>query len=292
MSKNGYRGRSKATLKLFAVCREIIEPIQPITVRGVAYRLFVAGHIESMERPNVQMVGRILGWAREEDLIPWEWIVDESRQVEVSPHWKDLTGYAKAIEKSFRRDFWAHQPYVLTVISEKSTVAGILRPVLDEYGVPFFAAHGFNSKTKMHDFAEMVIGDPRRTVFLYVGDYDPSGMFMSEVDMPRRLAKYGCRVGIYTLKRIALTADDVSNLPSFEAEEKKTDPRYKWYVSHYGEKCWEIDATNPNDLRSRVKSEIERYIKPGDWQRHKKIEAAQRETTKRIATAMAEAGAK
>jgi hypothetical protein len=41
-----------------------------------------------------------------------------------------------------------------------------------------------------------------------------------------------------------------------------------------------------------VRSEIENCFDPGDWEQHKKIEAAQRETTKRIATAMAEAGAK
>jgi hypothetical protein len=46
---------------------------------------------------------------------------------------------------------------------------------------------------------------------------------------------------------------------------------------------------NPNDLRERVKAEIEKFVKPGDWERHKQIEAAQRETTRRIATAMAAA---
>ena len=291
--KTKYRGRSRATLELLKVCQEIIRETAPITIRGVAYRLFVLGRIDSMAKSNVQAVGRTLGWAREENLVDWDSIVDESRQVERQPHWKDLESYGEAVAQSYRRDFWSHQSHRLLLISEKSTVAGILRPVLDAYGVSFFTAHGFNSKTKMHDFAEDVLRDPRRTVFLYVGDFDPSGMFMSKVDMPKRLAKYGCASDTYTLTRIALTDGDVNshsrNLPSFQAEEKKTDPRHSWYVSNYGKRCWEVDAMDPNDLRDRIKSEIERYVEPGDWQQHKNIEQAQRETTRRVAQAMAAA---
>ena len=44
-------------------------------------------------------------------------------------------------------------------------------------------------------------------IVLYVGDFDPSGMYMSEEDLPNRLSKYdGNHV---TLKRIALTREHV-----------------------------------------------------------------------------------
>jgi hypothetical protein len=294
--KTSYRGRSKATLELLEACKKIVEAVQPITVRGVCYRLFVAGLIDSMATKNTQKISRLLVLAREEELIPWEWIVDEHRQMEGDGGFRDLEEYGQAIERSYRRDFWAHQENRIIVISEKATVSGILRPVLEEYGVPFFAAHGFNSATKMHDLAEDIARDKRWTVLLYVGDYDPSGMYMSEQDLPRRLASYGAGAcgDDYTLRRIALTLDDThsGNLPPFEAEDKKKDPRYKWFVSHYGASAWELDAMDPNELRDRIKAETSRYIEPADWKRHKLIEAAEHETTKRIASAMAEAGAK
>jgi hypothetical protein len=164
--------------------------------------------------------------------------------------------------------------------------------VLNEYGVPFFPVHGFNSATKMHELSEGIADDERRTVLLYAGDWDPSGMYMSEVDLPRRLADYGAGDD-YTLKRIALTHADVAagNLPSFEAETKKKDPRFNWFVGRYGRQCWELDALDPNVLRDRVRQEIENYVDAGDWEQHQRIEAAQRETTKQIAQAMSEAGA-
>src|SRR5262249_6899032 len=224
------------------------------------------------------------------------------RQMERVSQWKDLEGYAETVEKSYRRDFWAHQRNQVIVISEKATVAGILRPVLDEYGVTFFPVHGFNSATKTHDLAEQIAkgaeeeDHQRHFILLYAGDHDPSGLYMSEVDLPERLKRYGANdfeeyIGkSFELERIALIDDDTDDLPSFDA--KKEDPRYRWYVDNYGDEVWELDAMDPNELRDRVEDAIKRYINPEAWEQHKKIESAQRETTKRIAQAMAEAGAK
>jgi hypothetical protein len=283
--RRGQRGPARATVDLIATCREIIEAVQPITVRGVCYRLFVAGHIDSMEVKNTQKISRLLVEAREAGFIPWEWIVDDSRRMEGDGRFADLEEYGRVIEKSYRRDFWAHQPRRVVVISEKATVAGILRPVLEEYGVPFMALHGYNSATKAYDLAQEIQSDKRGHVFLYVGDYDCSGMHMSEIDLPERLRRYGA--DDFALRRIALTKDEIGRLPSFEA--KKTDPRYRWYADNYGDDAWELDAMDPNNLRDTVRQEIKNYFDPGDWEQHKLVEAAQRETVKAVATRMAEA---
>jgi hypothetical protein len=52
---------------------------------------------------------------------------------------------------------------------------------------------------------------------------DPSGLNMSEVDLPRRLLRYGADVEII---RIAITQDDAANsgLPHFDADEKRRTP--------------------------------------------------------------------
>src|SRR5206468_5772644 len=99
--------------------------------------------IDSMTTKNTQKVSRLVVQAREDGIIPWEWIVDDSRHTEREPHWKGLKEYACAVEQSYRRDFWQYQECRVVVMSEKATVAGILRPILQDYGVPFIAAHGF-----------------------------------------------------------------------------------------------------------------------------------------------------
>ena len=112
------------------------------------------------------------------------------------------------------------------MVSEKGTVRGLQRPVLDDFAVGFQVMHGFSSATIVHDISED--DDGRPLIILYVGDFDPSGMFMSEEDLPNRFSKYdGDHV---MLKRIALTREHVNGLLSFPARDKKKDPRYKWFV--------------------------------------------------------------
>lgn len=194
------RGRAQQSLDLIEAMHDIAEAAQPITGRGVGYKLFVAGLIPSMERNDMQRVYRLLKEAREEDIIPWEWIVDETRDLERVSTWANPAAYARAVARSYRRDFWDQQPIRVVTVSEKGTVRGLLKPVLDHFAVGFLAMHGFASATTVYDIAQDY--DGRALIILYVGDYDPSGMFMSEVDLPSRLEKYDG--GHVELHRIAL----------------------------------------------------------------------------------------
>src|SRR5262249_7609005 len=161
---------------------------------------------------------------------------------------------------------------------EKGTIRGVLQPVLDEYAVGFRVMHGFGSATIVHDVAEDC--DGRDLIALYVGDFDPSGMFMSEVDLPKRLSKYnGHHV---RLKRIALTRVQVRRLPSFPATEKKKDKRYAWFVRNYGDRCWELDAMDPNDLRACVKREIKKLIEPVAWERCDVVNRAEQQSAEEV----------
>jgi hypothetical protein len=133
--------------------------------------------------------------------------------------------------------------------------------------------HGFGSATSVQDIAEESLSDSGRHLeLLYIGDFDPSGMHMSEVDLPQRIEKYG---GFVTVTRIALTADDcASGLPSFDVDTKSEDPRHKWFKENYGRRCWELDAMNPNILRARLREEISRRIDMEAWAHCQRVEAA------------------
>jgi hypothetical protein len=85
------RGRAKKSLDLIEAMTAIAEAAQPITGRGVGYKLFTAGLIPSMGRSDMQRVYRLLKEAREEGIIPWHWIVDETRDLERKSSWDDRT---------------------------------------------------------------------------------------------------------------------------------------------------------------------------------------------------------
>src|SRR5262249_32289314 len=150
--------------------------------------------------------------------------------------WANPAAYVRTMSRAYRRDHWKLQPVRVEVWSEKGTVRGVLAPVLDKYGVGFRVLHGFSGATTLYEVAQD--DDGRPFVVLYIGDYDPSGMNMSEHDLPNRIAKYG---GDHVeLQRIALTQEHLAGLSSFPASDKKDDTRWKWFVEHFGDRCWEL----------------------------------------------------
>ena len=269
---------ARRSLDLIEAMYSAAEAAQPITGRGVGYKLFTRGLIASMTRAEMQRVYRLLREAREQGVIPWAWVVDETREFERCSVWDDPQEFAATVSGAYRRDFWTQQPNRVEVWSEKGTVRGVLQPILDKYAVGFRVMHGFCGATTIHDVAED--DDGRDLIVLYVGDYDPSGLYMSEHDLPDRLDKYdGDHV---TLKRIALTREQTDGLPPFPASDKRKDPRHKWFVRHFGDRCWELDALDPNDLRTLVEEAIKSEIEPIAWARCDLVNRAEQESLQTI----------
>ena len=276
------RGLSKQTLALRSQCWDILSEIQPATVRAVCYRLFVAGHLPNMEVNSTQKVSRVLTQARYDEVIPWAWIVDETRELERISAFIDLTEYGEVVRRSYRKDRWADQPQRVEVWSEKGSMRGTLKPVLDRYGVGFRVMHGFGSATAMNDVAEATRADPVPLRVFYLGDYDPSGMHMSEVDIPRRMDMSG---GSIELVRLALLAGDLDrpDIRPTAFPAKRLDPRYRWFVDRYGPQAWELDAMSPAEVRDRVEAAIDAVIEPEAWERATVVEDAERGAVAHVA---------
>ena len=73
---------AKASIDLIEAMRIAAKAAQPITGRGIGYKLFTSRLIPSMATKEMQRVYRLLRLARERGQIPWEWIVDETRAIE------------------------------------------------------------------------------------------------------------------------------------------------------------------------------------------------------------------
>jgi hypothetical protein len=274
-----FRGKSIKTIEMEQAIIQIVEDRHPITVRGVCYALFTRGLLDSMAVGQTGKVSKIMTAMRENSTLDWTLIVDGSRVVDRGNLWNNPSQIIQAAVNGYRRNYWQEQPLLIEVWSEKSTIQGVLAPVLDEFGVTFRVMKGFGSFTAVRQAAEDSLDIPadRHAIALYIGDRDPSGMYMSEIDLPSRLERYG---SLWQFKRIAVLESDTYSLPSFEAESKAGDNRHDWYVSNYGEKCWELDAIDPNDLRQRVREQIETRLDLPAWEYAKGVEAVEVESMK------------
>lgn len=285
------RGISEETKKKIDVVWDYAFENNPVTVRGCCYHLFTKGLIKDMSKSSTGNVSRILVSAREEGKIPWDWIVDEGREVESFRTYTDLAHYAEHIRKGYTKDPWLTQPKYVQLWAEKGTHRGLLAPVLNSYVLPLRVMHGFTSATCVNDIAKEVrecVERGQYYVGLYVGDWDPSGLHMSREDLPERIKRYtnGRREGDgWELKRIALTHEDISSgIPSFPLESKIKDPRYDWYRKIHKDLCWEVDAMDPKELRSRLEEEVVDLI---DWEKWKAAEATEAMEQKALEEALA-----
>ena len=98
------------SLDLIEAMYAIAVACQPITGRGVGYKLFTQGLIPSMGRRDMNSVYRLLKEAREEVTIPWEWIVDETRELEKVTTWKNPAAFVRTVSRAYRLDFWDQHP--------------------------------------------------------------------------------------------------------------------------------------------------------------------------------------
>jgi hypothetical protein len=275
------RGLSDKRKQMTQAAYEIAEERQPITVREIAYVLFeLYGMIPDMSKASTNKVSEMLRKARENGVIPWEWIVDGSRSGRAYNHggFDSPVHYADTILalNNYRKDYWWRQPYHLEVWSEKETIAGVIDPVLQKWAVDFKNLRGFNSASNVHDDAEKSRDILKPMLVLYLGDFDPSGLFMSERDLPGRLHKYGGEIQIV---RIALTQEDTIGRIGHDVEEKAKDKRIKWWHENgFGSPFWEIDGMDPRDLRSRLDEAIESYVDMASWEQSRVTEAAERES--------------
>ena len=268
------RGLTRPTLDLIDAAATILADIQPATVRGVCYQFFNRKLIPDMSKNSTAKVSRILVMARERGLIPWGWIVDETRPVELVSSWDDPDNYLDCVIAGYRKDRWISQPRRVMVVSEKGTIGGLLRPVIRKYGVPFQVYHGFGSATALHDLAKRSRSDRRVLAILYVGDHDPSGRYMSDLDLGERLERYN---GVAYIERVAVTEEQIEDheLMTFSANEKKADARHPWFVEHHGETCCELDALNPNTLRQLVEDAILWHLDQDAWNQAGSTEEAE-----------------
>jgi hypothetical protein len=292
------RGEHQTTTDLIEASRRILEREQPTTVRRVVYELFNQKYITSTDKAAENQVSRLLTIGRKDGRIPWEWVVDEHRRPERTLTFRDRDQdqALRLIKERYRKDYWPAQPVMVGVWSEKSTVSGILAPLLREYEVEFLAVHGNNSTTKVRSASDAQIRDGRPWVILYIGDWDPAGCYMSDVDAARRVKEYGANIDI---KRVALLKSDVTAAPrlSFDVDDKRRaaeakygaavgkrgqDNNKPWFVARYGRECMELDAMDSNDLRRRVEEAITAYIDWPAWEHMKLIEKAELDSINEI----------
>ena len=114
---------------------------------------------------------------REENRLPWHYIVDLSRH---AFHYSGFDGinddFIASAAALYRRNYWTTTDFYVEVWAESRSIASVLQGECRRAGVDLYPASGFSSSTFVHDAAEEIVeAEKQNCVILYIGDYDPAG---------------------------------------------------------------------------------------------------------------------
>jgi hypothetical protein len=256
---------------------KILEKEHPMTVRQVFYQAVTRGLVGKTELEYNRAVMRLLIELRRGGVIPFEWIVDNTRQVQRLSTHDGVQDALLAAADSYCRSLWSDTREVVAVWLEKDALAGVLWEVVAQYDVPLMVGRGYDSLTFKHDVSELFEAHGR-DVFIYLfGDWDPSGKDISRV-LERDLREWAPNVKL-TFERVAVTEKQIEEWSLPVRPTKHTDPRAKEFKGD----SVELDAIPPAELRRLVTESISRHVDQDHLDEIRQTEAEDREALRRIA---------
>ena len=272
------RRRTKAEMvQLREALAEIVRVNQPVSCRGVFYLAVSAGLVEKTETAYKNTVIRLLTDMRRSGQIPYYWITDNSRTWHKLPSYNSIEDALIETARLYRRNIWPSLRVRVEVWSEKETLTGILTDVTYPYDVRLMPTRGYPSLSYLHAAAQEIKYNGVPTYIYYFGDYDPSGLDISQK------VEYGLRelapdAEIY-FQRVAVQEWQIQAYSLPTRPTKKTDSRSKAFK---GESV-EVDAIPPAVLRGFCREAIERHIPVGVLDEYRIIEEAEREQIRMFA---------
>jgi hypothetical protein len=238
-----------------------------LTLRQLYYQM-VARDILPNRVQSYKNLGSILNDARYAGLVDWSALEDRTRNVHGQSHWDDPSSIIESAAHSFALDKWEGQSYRPEIWVEKEALAGVVQRAAGMNDVSFLSCRGYMSASEMYEAAQRIRRrrdiDEQETVIIYLGDHDPSGLDMSDGDIPKRfeifLNKYD--QDPIEIKRVALNWDQIQAHQPPPNPAKETDSRFVSYQQRFGDESWELDALDPNTLLAIIQDAIDQIKDP------------------------------
>jgi hypothetical protein len=253
-------GRGKAAALRRAVHERLIEHQRagelPTSNRFVFYEIRqlggpLYGHSSRASgRSHDQNLSDASTWLRDQGIVPWEWIVDETRSLTEYWYAATVADYlAEAVEDA-RIDCWGGTPPPL-IVCESRTFGGVLaRTLAAEYLCPVTATNGQVGGFLHTNVVPLLVGNDRPV--LYVGDFDLAGRDIESNTRDVLVRAAGERGWV----RVALTAEQVANddklIPVQKIDRRFRPPRLHEAV--------EVEALGQGVVTAIIREALDRML--------------------------------
>jgi hypothetical protein len=197
--------------------------------------------------PREQDVTDALIYLREHEIVPWDWIVDETRNLYEFQHASTVFEFVRDSIDYARINPWPGEPPLLIV--ESRSLGGVLYGLCAEYLVSIAATNGQAGGFLRTEVAPILQDNDREV--LYLGDFDLQGHQIEE--NTKRVLEHETGRSIEWI-RIAITQEQINERglePMLKQDERYNPPK------EY--EAWECEALGQAEIVRLVREEF-------DWQ--------------------------
>jgi hypothetical protein len=249
---------------------DINADMQPMTVRQVFYLTTVKGVVEKTEAGYTK-VQTDLVLMRRCGRLPYEWLADSTRWQRKPQSFNGVEAALENTARFYRKDLWANADCYVEIWLEKDALAGVVTPVASLYDVKLMVARGYASLSFLHSAARYIRSLDVPTFIYHLGDFDPSGVNAGD-KIEETLIEMAPHSDI-EFERLAVRPWQIEewNLPTRPT--KASDTRSK----KFGDISVELDAIDPDRLRSLVTEAIAQHLPERQFAILKEAEESERE---------------
>jgi hypothetical protein len=220
----------RALLGLLA--RHEAEGALPTSTRFLYYELKQSGYLlarHAARRDDQDVIDAVMA-IREAGLVPWEWIADETRDVDAVLTAASVAEWVAEVLDQARLNPWGERPRPV-VICESRGVRAALRATARRYAVPVTSTNGQCGGFLRTGVAPLIeAGNP----VAYFGDWNPAGSHIEE-----NTRSVLVRAGRW--ERLAVTPEQAASLGL--PPKPGTDRRYRDGRPHESYECEALGQT-------------------------------------------------
>ncbi len=259
---------------------DIVQAMEPMTVRQVFYQATVRELVEKAESgyAKVQVDLTVMRRAGE---LPYGWLADNTRWQRKPRTFASVEDALRDTAAFYRKSLWTNADSYVEIWLEKDALSGVIYPVTSMYDVPLMVARGYASLSFLYSAAEYINTLDVPTYIYHLGDFDPSGVNAGE-KIEETLNELAPDATII-FERLAVTRRQIQNWNLPTRPTKKSDTRSKGF----GAISVELDAIDPNQLRTIVQDAIERHLPADQFEVLKAAEESEREIIGRLVSKVA-----
>lgn len=168
------------TMKVLVQVQAVLDRYRdhlPLTARQIFYSLVGTYGYDKTERAYNRLTEYLVR-ARRAQMISFDVIRDDGTVHNEYLRYTSPGDFWKSVESNadhYVRDKLADQPVYVELWCEAAGMVPQLERVAAPYSVPVYSTGGFSSVTVTYEIAARALDRDKPTVFLHVGDFDPSG---------------------------------------------------------------------------------------------------------------------